>query len=122
MKQFGDADDRATRVQAVVNFFGASDLSQLDAHRLPNGMVHNVLSSPAAELVGGLLTERIALVSQANPITYVSNDDPPFLIVHGERDRTLPHHQSQALAEALQSAGVPHLFHTVARAGHGDEV
>jgi acetyl esterase/lipase len=122
VRELGDQDDRTSRVQAVVDFFGTSDFSQLDAHRLPDGMVHNLPAAPAPQLIGGLLTEKVALVKQANPITYVSRDDPPFLIVHGDRDRTVPHHQSQILAGALKNAGVPNVFRTVAGAGHGDDV
>jgi acetyl esterase/lipase len=121
-RELGDNDDQLTRVRAVVDVFGPSDFSQLDAHRRPDGIAHNVLKSPAAELVGGLLTERAAVVRQANPIVYVSRDDAAFLIVHGNRDRTVPHHQSEILAAALEGAGVPTTFHTVAGAGHGDEV
>jgi acetyl esterase/lipase len=121
MRELGDTDDRTSRVQAVVDFYGPSDFSQLDAHRLPDGTVHNLPTSPASLLVGGLLTERVAMVKLANPITYVSRDDPPFLIVHGDRDRVVPHHQSQLLAAALKDAGVPTVFRTVAGGGHGDD-
>jgi acetyl esterase/lipase len=122
VREFGDRDDRTSRVQAVVNFFGPSDLLQMDAHRLPDGVIHNVPTSPESQLVGGLLTQKIAEVRQANPITYVSADDPPFLIVHGDRDVLVPHHQSVVLAAALKAAGVFHIFRTVAGGGHGDDV
>jgi acetyl esterase/lipase len=122
IRELGDTDDRTSRVQAIVDFYGPSDFSQLDAHRLPDGTVHNVPTSPAPLLVGGLLTERVALVKLANPITYVSRDDSPFLIVHGDRDRVVPYHQSQLLAAALKDAGVPNVFRTIAGGGHGDDV
>ena len=41
-----------------------------------------------------------------NPITYIDKDDPPFLILHGDNDRTVPPNQSEALHTALTSAGV----------------
>ena len=115
VRELGDQDDRTSRVQAVVDFFGTSDFSQL-------GVVHRLPTSPAPQLLGGLLTEKVALVKQANPITYVSRDDAPFLIVHGDRDRTVPHHQSQILSAALKNAGVSNVFRTVAGGGHGDDV
>jgi acetyl esterase/lipase len=58
-------------------------------------------------------------VAQANPITYVTNDAPPFLIVHGDRDPLVPYQQSVLLNVALSQAGVPVTFYTVVGAGHG---
>ena len=46
----------------------------------------------------------------ASPITYVSKDDPPFLIFHGTEDPLVPFNQSERLAKALRQAGVDTLF------------
>jgi acetyl esterase/lipase len=43
----------------------------------------------------------------ASPINYVSRDDGPVLLVHGDADRTVPFHQSELLDAALRNAGVP---------------
>jgi acetyl esterase/lipase len=120
--EFGDQDDRSSRVQAVVDFFGPTDFLQMDAHRLPTGMVHNVDTSPESQLVGGLITQHADRVARANPITYVTPDDPPFLIVHGDRDPNVPHHQSEILADALKAAGVTTTLRIVPGAGHGDQI
>jgi dipeptidyl aminopeptidase/acylaminoacyl peptidase len=58
-------------------------------------------------------------VARANPITYVTKDAAPFLIVHGDQDPFVPHHQSELLGAALERAGVPVSFYTVKRGGHG---
>ena len=42
----------------------------------------------------------------ASPITYVSKDDPPFLIIHGKNDSSVPASQGELLAAALKAAGV----------------
>ena len=42
----------------------------------------------------------------ASPITYVSKDDPPFLIIQGENDFSVPASQGELLAAALKAAGV----------------
>ena len=55
----------------------------------------------------------------ANPITYVSKDDPPFLIIHGDQDKLVPYHQSVLLNDALEKAGVPVTFYKVEGDGHG---
>ena len=55
----------------------------------------------------------------ANPIAFITKDDPPFLIVHGEDDKLVPINQSEILHEALQKIGVPSTFVRVPNAGHG---
>ena len=50
---------------------------------------------------------------RANSVTYVTKDDPPFLIVHGDKDPLVPHNQSEILSKALQRAGVKAKFHTL---------
>jgi len=41
--------------------------------------------SPESLLIGGPAQEKKQRCQRANPITYVTSDDPPFLIVHGEK-------------------------------------
>jgi acetyl esterase/lipase len=115
----GEHLDRSSRVRAVVDYFGPTDFLQMDAHRLPDGMVHDAPDSPESELVGGPIQDNPDRVAQANPIAYVRPDAPPFLIVHGEADPLVPYHQSELLLAALQRAGVPASLYTVAGGGHG---
>jgi acetyl esterase/lipase len=115
----GENLNYSSRVQAVADFFGPTDFLQMDAHRLPEGLVHGLPDSPEARLVGGLIEANRDKVAQANPITYVSEDDPPFLIVHGDSDPLVPHHQSELLADALRKADVPVVFYTVKGGRHG---
>jgi len=115
----GEHLDVSSRVRAVLDYFGPSDFLQMDAHRLPNGMVHDTPDSPESQLVGGPIQENKDRVARVNPIMYVTADAPPFLIVHGDRDPLVPHHQSVLLAEALKKAGVPVTFYTVEGGGHG---
>ncbi len=109
----------SSKVQAVLDFFGPTDLLQMDSHRLPSGQVHDTADSPESKLVGGPIQENKDKVAKANPITYVTKEDPPFLIVHGDADPLVPHHQSELLAAALKNAGVRVSFHTVKGGGHG---
>ena len=111
--------DVSTRVQAVVDFFGPTDLSQADAHRLDGGTEYEAEGSFAQRFVGGSLAENAELVQLANPINYVDAEDPPFLIVHGDADPTVPFHQSELLAAALEEAGVDVNLHRVEGGGHG---
>jgi acetyl esterase/lipase len=111
--------DQSSRVQAVVDYFGPTDFLQMDAHRIPNGMIHDPANSPESELIGGAIQENKEKAARANPITYVTPSDPPFLICHGDLDPLVPHHQSELLDAALKKAGVPVTFYTVKGAGHG---
>jgi len=109
----------SSRVQAVVDYFGPTDLLQMDAHRIPDGMVHNTADSPESKLIGGPVQDNPEKAAKANPITYITKDDPPFLIIHGDKDPLVPHHQSELLEAALKKAGVPVTFYTVKGGGHG---
>jgi acetyl esterase/lipase len=109
----------SSRLQAVVDYFGPTDLLQMDAHRLPSGQVHDPAVSPESQLIGGPLQENKEKAAKANPITYLTKDAPPFLICHGDADPLVPHHQSELLEAALKQAGVPVTFYTVKGGGHG---
>lgn len=111
--------DLSSRVQCVVDYFGPTDFLKMDAQRLPDGMIHNTPDSPESELVGGLLQENPDKVAAANPITYVTKDVPPFLVVHGNQDPLVPYGQSVLLVEARQKVGADVTFYTVEGAGHG---
>ncbi|MGC9317627.1 MAG: prolyl oligopeptidase family serine peptidase [Armatimonadota bacterium] len=57
--------------------------------------------------------------AQASPVTHISPDDPPLLVMHGTEDRTVPYSQAQILQQRLQQAGVPLELLTIEGAGHG---
>jgi acetyl esterase/lipase len=117
--EVGENLDVSSRVQAVVDFFGPTDFLQMDAHRVSGGQVHDAPDSPESRLVGGAIQEHRDAVARANPITYLSKDAPPFLIVHGDADPLVPHHQSELLVASLRKVGVAVTFYTVAGGGHG---
>jgi len=75
--------------------------------------------SPESLLIGGPIQENPEKVRRANPIRYVTGDDPPFLILHGARDDLVPLNQSELLHRALKAAGVESVFHRLEGAGHG---
>jgi acetyl esterase/lipase len=53
----GEYLEHSSRVQAVLDFFGPTDFLQMDAQRLPEGMVHDAPDSPESQLVGGPIQE-----------------------------------------------------------------
>jgi len=87
--------------------------------KFPGNENHDAPDSPESKLIGGAVQENKDKVQRADPITYVTKDDPPFLIVHGDKDPIVPHNQSELLCDALIRASVTVTFHTVQGGGHG---
>ncbi len=109
----------SSRVQAVVDFFGPTDFLLMDSQAIAGGQKHDPPDSPESQLIGGPIQENKEKTARANPITYVSADDPPFLILHGDRDPLVPVGQSEIFFESLRKAGVNATFHKIVGAGHG---
>ncbi|MSU50598.1 MAG: alpha/beta hydrolase [Opitutus sp.] len=112
----------SSRVQCVMDDFGPTDFVQMDAHRFSSAnMVHGSPQSPESKLIGADITAKssASLVARVNPITYVTRDDAPFLINHGDQDPLVPHHQSELLFDALKASGVRVRLNTVKGGGHG---
>jgi acetyl esterase/lipase len=107
----------SSRVQAVCDFFGPTDFTKMSS--FPSTMKHDAPDSPESKLIGGPIQENKDKVQRANPITYVTKDDPPFLIVHGDKDPLVPHNQSEILLDALKKAGIEATLYTVSGGGHG---
>lgn len=105
----GEHLEYSSRVHAVVNLYGPTDFLQMDDNNVEdcaNPVIHNQPTSPEALLLGGAITAIPDKVQLANPIFYVTPDDPPFLIQHGTADCNVPPHQSELLEEALRKVGV----------------
>jgi acetyl esterase/lipase len=107
----------SSRVQAVCDWYGPSDLLAMADQ--PSNMNHDGPGSPEGAFLGGSVKANPAKARRASPVTYVDADDPPFLIMHGTRDMTVPFGQSEILHAALRDAGVDVTFRPVEGAGHG---
>lgn len=98
----GEYLEYSSRVQAVVDMFGPADLT-----------VQFEGGYESASRVFGDFDAALA-----SPVTYVTADDPPFLMLHGENDKLVPIEQSEILLAALQGAGVPAELIRVVNANH----
>lgn len=107
--------DVSSRVTCVVDYCGPSDFLAF-AEAAPN---ESRSGGPVQKLLGGSLSEKKEVAKQASPVTFVSPDDPPFLIVHGTEDRTVPLSQAERLNEKLKTAGVNVTFVKIVGGGHG---
>ena len=113
----GQAEKSSSDVQAVVDLFGPSNFLAMIGQ--PSEIDHAAPDSPESRLIGGPIEQHPGRVRGVNPITYVSEDDPPFLILHGSKDRIVPPSQSFLLNEALTAAGIETSLHFLEGAGHG---
>ncbi|MCC7205632.1 MAG: alpha/beta hydrolase [Phycisphaeraceae bacterium] len=107
---------QSDHVAAVCDFFGPA-IFQLF---LQKGYPGPITRDAVERLLGGPIPEHLGTTIQAGPISYVTPDDPPFLIVHGDKDPVVPVEQSQRLYAALQEAGVPSTYVEIPGGGHGD--
>ncbi len=100
--------NQPSNVQAVVDFFGPTDFSKMSGTHLATcpPSEHDEPTSGASLLVGCALPSCPAAVQAANPIAYVTAAAPPFLILHGTADCTVPPNQSELLRDALRNAKV----------------
>jgi acetyl esterase/lipase len=92
-----DSSEVSSEVQAVITSAAPVDLLRM-------GGWHNDADSSEARLLGGPIQENIEAAKRASPITYVTADSPPFLIIHGDRDEIVPYEQAEILFQALPSA------------------
>ena len=107
----------SSKVQAVCDYFGPTDFTKMSDFE--SEMDHDAPDSPESKLIGGPVQDNHEACKKANPITYISKNDPPFLICHGDKDMIVPHNQSVLLNEALKKADVEVKFHTVKGGVHG---
>jgi acetyl esterase/lipase len=102
--------DQSSRVQAVCDWFGPADFTR---------MTGVSADSAVGRLLGGPVQENQEKARIASPVTFVGKENPPFLIMHGDMDKTVPLRQSEELAGALQKAGVEATLVVLKGAGHG---
>ena len=111
-------------VQAVVDWYGASDFARLDAQAEPyTRLFHNKPDSSQSRVLGCSLGESCdaATVMKTNALHYVEAGgarNVSFLFQVGDRDEAIPWKQSQILHDALRAKGVPSRIETVSGANH----
>lgn len=116
----GKYKETSSHVDAVVDFFGPTDFLLMDS--CGSSMKHDDPNSPESTLVGGAIQDNKDKVALANPLSYVSAGDPPFLIFHGNKDPLVPHCQSEILYKKLQENDIESELVIVDGGGHGPGV
>lgn len=113
----GDAATNASAVDAVVVWFGQSDLAG-SARR--SGLETMILEPPVEPPLFGLdsAEQYPDRLRDASPLARVHAAAPPFLIAHGDRDRVTPLLESFTLHDRLVREGRNSALLTVGGAGH----
>jgi acetyl esterase/lipase len=98
----GPYGEFSCRVRCAVDLYGPSDL----------------MTRHEVAMLGRGRDEGPEVYHAASPVSHADAKDPPFLILHGTADTTVPVKDSEALASALKSAGVEHELVLVPDAPH----
>ncbi|HEV3083087.1 MAG TPA: alpha/beta hydrolase [Gemmataceae bacterium] len=122
----------SSRVQAVACFFPATDFLNYGGPGLEK--IHATDYQPPFRASFDYreldkktnLWERVTdesklrdITRAISPITYITPDDPPTLIIHGDKDTLVPLQQSESFIEKLKAAGVEGKLIVKKGAGHG---
>jgi acetyl esterase/lipase len=106
-------------IRCILDFYGPSDFIMLASN--PDTARNNARNAVSL-LLGAWPLERPDLAQQASPITYIDKNDPPFLIVQGEKDESVPNTQSKLLHAWLTLKGVKNELIVVPGAPHYGEM
>lgn len=120
----GGNEEQSDRVQAVCDIFGPTNFSTVmqqaaDDKNIRNIFKFNSPSDPYSQLIGVSLEGNREKTDAVSPVHYVSQDNPPMLILHGTHDALVPYAQSEEFAAALKAKGVEVWLQTLPGSGHG---
>jgi acetyl esterase/lipase len=113
----GDHRDQSSEVQAIVVYYGASNLTTILAQSTPFGLG---VREPSLDLLLGALPDQApALAELASPVKHVDAGDPPIFLLHGDQDPQMPINQAHELEGAYERLGLDATFDVVHGAAHG---
>jgi acetyl esterase/lipase len=118
----GDPDDHdpvnrvSSKLQSVVALYTNFDLKRMEGNTAVTLFVGVHINPTLPE---SALRAEYGRYAEASSVNYVTPDDPPFLLIHGDADRSVPFEQSQLMEAALKKVGVPVKLVTVSGGGHG---
>ena len=97
----GGNSDVSSRVRAVVNFYGPTDLTTDFAKK--QGVLKDFMGGKAFDEVPDAYR-------MASPLFHLTKDDPSTLIFHGTIDSTVPIVQADKLADRLKELGIDYVY------------
>ena len=113
----GDNLSENSDVQAVVDIYGVTDFGEVDFE------IEDIDECYKATFmsVKFWLNDVRDNIESTNPISYISQKTPPFLLMHGDADTLVLPNQTEMLHKALIEKGVDSKRYIVPGAGHSDE-
>ena len=113
----GDHRDQSSDVQAIVSYYGASNLTTILAQSTPFGLG---VREPSLELLLGALPDAVTeLAALASPVEHVDASDPPLFLLHPDQDPQMPINQTHELEGVYEKHGLDVHFQVVHGAAHG---
>jgi acetyl esterase/lipase len=110
---------QSAKLQCIVSRAGPMDLTNMSPS-LGTELLTALFGAPVNEST----TRQSAVYKtawSASPLAHVSSDDPPFLFIHGDADKTVPFAQSTSMQRALANAGVAARLIRIEGGDHGPE-
>ena len=106
----------SAKVQCVVARAAPADIARM-ARTMTAGTITSFMGMPPQLRGEGSIEART--YREASPISHVTADDPPMLLMHGDRDETVPFEQSELMEKALRKAGVEAKLLPIPGGAHG---
>lgn len=111
----GDYLEYSSKVQAACPWYPPTDVTTF-----PYSSPLEAAASPESLMLGMNVMLHQKEAMKACPVTYVSKDAPPFLILHGTNDHTVPFSQGEILHDKLEAAGCDVQLIAIEGADHAD--
>lgn len=116
--ELGEHSDESSRVQAIVDYFGPSDFPLRETTNPERALT---TKSGSFALLDGVKTGKVnqKKAKTASPVTWVSKDDPPLLIIHGKADDVVLPVQAERMKAVYEEAklNVTMMLHPTAKHG-----
>lgn len=113
----GGNTKQSSDVQAIVSYYGASNLTTILSQSTPHGLS---VRAPALKLLlGNTPDKNETLAKLASPVFHVDKNDPPLLLLHGDQDPQMPINQSHELHAAYKARKLDVHFEVINGAAHG---
>jgi acetyl esterase/lipase len=141
LEEFGLGQRISDRIQAAIPMSAPTDFLQMDDACEPYSspvtaaalnwatnpgdypvcgsiINHDAASSPESGLMGCAIVTCPERVRLANPLAYVNDETPPFLLLHNREDPLVPNNQSAILKNALIGACRDVTFYSIEGGNH----
>jgi acetyl esterase/lipase len=115
----GGNREQSSAVQAIVSYYGASNLQTILAQSTPFGL--GVREPALRDLLGGLPDAAPELAALGSPVVHTGAGDPPLLLLHGDQDPQMPINQAHELEGAYEKHGLDATFDVVHGGVHGGD-